>query len=66
MINRTNSSCWKQIFNAACYVFLFQFVGSFVINLEPSVSQQLKFSVYDVDSRYVPLSIFYAKHVCVC
>lgn len=28
-----------------------RFVGSFVINLEPSVSQQLKFSVYDVDSR---------------
>ncbi|CAC5359503.1 unnamed protein product [Mytilus coruscus] len=28
-----------------------RFVSSFIINLEPSVSQHLKFSLYDIDSR---------------
>lgn len=36
---------------------LSQFVKSFVLEFEPGMNQQLMFSVYDIDSRYV----FYIK-----
>lgn len=33
--------------------FFFKFVKSFVLEFEPGMNQQLMFSVYDIDSRYV-------------
>ena len=32
---------------------LFQFVKSFIVDFEPSLPQQLMFSVYDIDSRWL-------------